>query len=307
MAIPSILRPRKRNTTEKYDPSSPVSPVSKEHGAEVNSVVIKRATRLRKGFALSASIAYVLSWIFLVLVLIGNTYPRAVLNSIYFFKLDLADIIPMSVPNARLINSIAQSIGLHDFYQVGLWNFCEGYENVGLTYCSEPQTLYWFNPVEILMSELLAGATIALPTQIITILSVLRISSQIMFGFFFTACILTFFLIFLSPFAVSSKWVSLPLAFTSFLSMMLALSASAVATAISLAFKYAAEAQSELNIRAEVGVKMFAFMWLATGFSIWAFAVHAGMGCCCVSRRDLRTGRRTIRAGEVQRREVSPH
>ena len=33
------------------------------------------------------------------------------------------------MPNASLINSIAQSIGLHDFYQVGLWNFCEGYMN----------------------------------------------------------------------------------------------------------------------------------------------------------------------------------
>lgn len=63
-------------------------------------------------------------------VMIGNTHPRAVLDSIYFFKLDLADIIPTSVPNASLINSIAQSIGLHDFYQVGLWNFCEGYINV---------------------------------------------------------------------------------------------------------------------------------------------------------------------------------
>lgn len=51
------------------------------------------------------------------------------LRSLYFFKLDLADIIPTSVPNASLINSIAQTIGLHDFYQVGLWNFCEGFEN----------------------------------------------------------------------------------------------------------------------------------------------------------------------------------
>jgi len=58
-----------------------------------------------------------------------------VLSEIYFFKLDLADIIPTSVPNASLINSIAQSIGLHDFYQVGLWNFCEGYEGV---YVSSP-------------------------------------------------------------------------------------------------------------------------------------------------------------------------
>lgn len=176
----------------------------------------------------------------------------------------------------------------------------------GITFCSQPQTLYWFNPVEILMSELLSGATIALPTQVITILSVLRLTSQIMFGFFLTAAILTFILVFASPLAVSSRWVSLPLGFASFISMVLVLAASAIGTAISIAFKYAAEAQSELNIRADVGTAMFVLMWLGTGFSIFAFAVHAGMGCCCVSRRDLRTGRRTIRGGEVQRREVSP-
>jgi hypothetical protein len=62
-------------------------------------------------------------------VLIANTSNRPVLRDTYFFKLDLADIIPTSVPNANLINSIARSIGLHDFYQVGLWNFCEGYIN----------------------------------------------------------------------------------------------------------------------------------------------------------------------------------
>lgn len=62
-------------------------------------------------------------------VCIGNTRNRAVLNDVYFFKLDLTDIIPQSVPNAQLINSIARTIGLHDFYQVGLWNFCEGYKD----------------------------------------------------------------------------------------------------------------------------------------------------------------------------------
>ena len=62
--------------------------------------------------------------------MIGNTHDKPVLNDIYFYQLNLADIIPTNVPNAQLINSIAQSIGLHDFYQVGLWNFCEGYDNV---------------------------------------------------------------------------------------------------------------------------------------------------------------------------------
>ncbi|KAL2017625.1 hypothetical protein VTK56DRAFT_1893 [Thermocarpiscus australiensis] len=306
MALPSVLRSRLRNTAaEKNDLSSPSTPTSRENpdpqGSEVTEAGIKRATRLRKGFALSASFSYLLAWIFLVLVLIGNTSQRPVIESTYFFRLILADIIPQSVPNASLINSIAQSIGLHDFYQVGLWNFCEGYLDQGITYCSHPQTLYWFNPVEILMSELLSGATIALPTQVITILSVLRVSSQIMFGFFLTAAVLAFLLVFLSPLAVSSRWWSLPLAFVSFLVMTLVLAASVVGTAISVAFKYAAEAQSELNIRAEVGVRMFVFMWLAAGFSIWSFGVHAGMGCCCVSRRDLRIGRRTLRGGTVQR------
>jgi hypothetical protein len=58
-----------------------------------------------------------------------------------------------------LVNSIAQTLGLRDFYQVGLWNYCEGYKNIGVTHCSKPKTLYSFNPVEILLSELLAGAS----------------------------------------------------------------------------------------------------------------------------------------------------
>ncbi|AEO62353.1 uncharacterized protein THITE_2106444 [Thermothielavioides terrestris NRRL 8126] len=302
-ALRSRLRPNTADNEKRHDSSSPSpsSPVSKEQAAGLSNAAIKRATRMRRGFALSASFAYVLSWIFLILVLIGNTHPRPVLSSIYFFKLNLADIIPTSVPNASLINSIAQSIGLHDFYQVGLWNFCEGYVNVGITYCSPPRTLYWFNPVAVLMSELLAGATIALPTAVITILSVLRISSQIMFGFFLTAAVLAFLLVFVSPLAVASRWWSLPLAMVAFLHATLCLAASTVGTAIGLAFKYAAEAQSDLNIHAEVGVEMLVFMWLATGFAIWAFAVHSGMGCCCTSRRDLRIGRRVLREGRVER------
>ncbi|KAK4190647.1 SUR7/PalI family-domain-containing protein [Podospora australis] len=306
MGLPSIIRPRKRNSgSEKYASTGPSTPVSNDYrNNSTSKETIRAATKTRRIFALTATFAYIVSWIFLVLVMIGNTYPKAVLDSIYFFKLDLADIIPMSIPNASLINSIAQSIGLHDFYQVGLWNFCEGYIYQGITYCSPPQRLYWFNPVEIIMSELLAGATIALPTEILTILSVLRITSQIMFGFFLTGAVLTFILIFLSPLATRSKWWSLPLAITSFINMVLVGAASIVGTVISLVFKYAAEAQKDLNIHASVGVKMFVFMWLATGFSIYGFAVHSGMGCCCASRRDLRTGRRTVKGGQVQPREI---
>ena len=124
---------------------------------------IKRATRTRFCWALLTSFLLLISVIFTILVEVGDTAVDDIRNSIYFLKLDVSDIIPVSVPNAVLINSIAQSLGLHDFYTVGMWNYCEGYNGQGTTSCTDPQTLYWFNPVEIIRSQLLAGATSTLP------------------------------------------------------------------------------------------------------------------------------------------------
>lgn len=106
---------------------------------------------------------HLVAWIFLLLVVIGNLSDAPVLRNTYFLNINLANIVPVSVPNASLINSIARTIGLHDFYQVGMWNFCEGYMNTGITHCSEPESLYYFNPVHIILSELLAGATSTYP------------------------------------------------------------------------------------------------------------------------------------------------
>lgn len=121
---------------------------------------IKRATRTRFCWALISALLLLISVVFIILVEVGDTSASSsVRNKIWFIKLDVSDIVPVQVPNAVLINSIAQSLGLHDFYTVGLWSYCEGYNGQGTTDCSKPQTLYWVNPVEIIQSELLAGAT----------------------------------------------------------------------------------------------------------------------------------------------------
>lgn len=83
----------------------------------------------RRNTAFAASIFYFLSVPFLILVCIGNIYINDTLSDIYFFRLDVSNIIPIAVENSRLLNSVARSIGLHDFYQVGIWNFCEGYND----------------------------------------------------------------------------------------------------------------------------------------------------------------------------------
>lgn len=116
---------------------------------------------------------YTLAFIFILLVQIGSLSDKPVLRQTYFLKIDLSHIIPQSVPDAVLLNSIARSIGLHDFYQVGLWNFCEGFgDGEGITYCSPPEKMYFFNPVDILLNELLAGAT-----SLVSLFSLLSSSS----------------------------------------------------------------------------------------------------------------------------------
>ena len=120
---------------------------------------IKRATRARLLWALLTSLLLLITVIFLILVEVGDTSVSSIRNKIYFIHLDLSDIIPTGVPNAALINSIARTLGLHDFYTVGLWGFCEGYNGQGVTDCSTPKLMYWFNPVEIIQSELISGAT----------------------------------------------------------------------------------------------------------------------------------------------------
>ncbi|KAG9502965.1 hypothetical protein J7337_005800 [Fusarium musae] len=229
----------------------------------------------RRNTAFAASTLYFLSIPFLILVIIGNTHINSTLNDIYFFKLDVSQVIPISVDNSQLLNSVARSLGLHDFYQVGLWNFCEGYND-------DPKQWYWFNPVEILVSELLAGAQIALPAEAVTVLNLLKIGSRIMYGCFMAGICIDFVLIPLSLLVIRTRWWSLVITVLAFCTAVLVSLAAIIATVISVAAKVALTAQDQLNIKANIGIKMFVFMWLAAIFTDVAFLLHAAMR---ISRR----------------------
>lgn len=253
---------------------------------------MKRATRTRQIFAVMSSFFFFLSALFLLLVEIGNTYNKPVLRDTWFMKLDLSHIVPTSIPNAVLLNSIAQTLGLHDFYQVGLWGFCEGYINEGVTFCSKPETLYWFNPVEILLNELFAGATIAIPEEALKYLDILKVASQWMFGLFMTGTCVSTVLIFLTPLAIYTRWAAGPIALLSFLTLLCIFVACIIATAIFIVFKIALTQVEDLNIGAILGAQMFGFMWTSAGCILIAFIIQSSLCCCCASRRDVRTGRK---------------
>lgn len=251
------------------------------------------------GLRLFVVAMYIISLVFLILVEIGNINDMPVIRSTYFLKINLANVIPNTVPNAVFINSIARSIGLHDFYQVGLWNFCEGYDNEGITSCSQTQTLYWFNPVEIIVSQLLAGASIALPTEVTNILDLVQIASNWMFACFLVGACLTFLCIFFCPMAFSKKprWEhkakriflrQLPITLLAFLAALFTTVATVIATVMWIIFRDTFTSASEVNIEAHIGSEMFAFMWIATGFNLIGFIMQLGTCCgvcCCTGRR----------------------
>ncbi|KAL1852975.1 hypothetical protein Plec18167_005631 [Paecilomyces lecythidis] len=278
------------------------------------------------------SLLYLIAWIFLLLVCIGNLSNKPVLRDTYFLKLDLSNIIPLSVPNAVLINSIARTIGLHDFYQVGLWNFCEGYDNSGITHCSKPEKLYAFNPVKILLSELLSGATIALPGDISDALKIARTASHWMFGLFIAGTVLSFVAIFLAPLAVSSRppqsisadprkndevhvhhrpsfifLRSLPMLIFTFLTALFTIVASVISTVMWSIFRNVFMSNAvDLNIKAYLGTRMLVFMWIASALTLIGFIVQL-FSCCCAccggrkARRQLKSG--SITGSSVEQSE----
>lgn len=251
------------------------------------------------GLRIFTALSYLLALVFLILVEIGTINNKPVIRDTYFLKIDLANIIPASVPNAVFINSIAQSIGLHDFYQVGLWNFCEGYVGEGITYCSPTETLYWFNPVEIILNELLAGASITLPTEIVDVLNLVKLASTWMFACFLVGTILTFLCIFLAPlgFSKNPRWQhkarriffrQLPITILTFASLLFTAAGSVIATVMFVIFKNQFSGAEDLNIRASLGTPMLAFMWIGTGFNLIGFIIQVGTCCgvcCCTGKR----------------------
>ncbi len=152
--------------------------------------------------------------------------------------------------------------------------------------------MYWFNPVAVILNELLAGATIALPSSVVTTLSLVKVASNVMFGFFITGIILAVVCILVTPLAIYSRWWSLPLSILTFVTALLVVTASIIATVMFSIFKNVLTSQPGLNIGAQLGLQMMVFMWIGAGGTLIGFVIQLALTCCCASRRDVKTGRR---------------
>lgn len=149
------------------------------------------------------------------------------------------------------------------------------------------------------MNELLAGAKIALPGEVLTILKLLRIGSQTMFGLFIAGIVLSFLMIPASLLVFRARrWAFLSVT-ASLLTAICVVGGTILATVFSLVAKYALTMQSELNISADVSPLMLASTWIAAALTFTAFILHSAVGCCCrlPRSRDRKRGAAAAEAG----------
>lgn len=121
-----------------------------------------------------------------------------------------------------------------------------------------------------------------------------------MYGCFLTGTVMIFLsslVPLLLPITIKTRWWSLPLALWTGIAALCVVVATGIATVMFIIFHNTITGQPELNIGAHLGVQMFAYMWIGTAFAVFGFFIHAGLGCCCRSERDIKRGKRMGKEG----------
>lgn len=113
-----------------------------------------------------------------------------------------------------------------------------------------------------------------------------------MFGLFLSGACLSFVMIFLQFVSVFSRWWAVLIMIFTFLAALLTTVGAVIATVLFIILRNVLTSVAELNIGANLGTKMFAFMWIAAGASIIAWLIQLCLCCCCASRRDVKRGKK---------------
>ncbi|KAF1990319.1 hypothetical protein K402DRAFT_439749 [Aulographum hederae CBS 113979] len=263
------------------------------------------------------------SLVCIVLALLGQQSKGGLQSSIYFFKADLSnftanpanidtsnipDIPGTTVDNNLLaaLTRVADAGNLKDFYQVGLWNYCDGEiqnGNANVDFCSDRKANFWFNPVEVWGLNGTSAQEL-FPKELNDGLNVYKKVAGWMFTAYIVALCLTIGEILLGFLAIFSRWGSFITTIVSAVSIPLdphscnASSIFTIAAALTSTILYASltaavnTALKPYNIHASLGNRMLSIVWLAVAFSLgaglfWTFSV-----CCCSGKSSSPANRR---------------
>jgi len=194
----------------------------------------------------------------------------------------------------ELAQTAAKLLGLKDFYDSHIMNYCSGVETTDgdseITYCSPVHGLYAFDPVAILETELIAGVSITdlgIPSQVEDGAKALAVAYKAMFICYVVGIALSGLCVLLS---LTIGWLEsrAVAGIAGILSILAALAlgvGAAIATAIAVILKDVINKNmgDRLNVWAKNdGGKFMGLSWAAV-FAMFVAMIYWGIGCCCCS------------------------
>ncbi|KAF1913899.1 integral membrane protein-like protein [Ampelomyces quisqualis] len=250
------------------------------------------------------------SLICIVIVMVGqvsmkdNNPPTTALGrDLYFFKADTSafradpdnvlDNLPeeLNVDNNLLeaLKGAASSKELKDFYQVGLWSYCEGDkdEKTGvetITYCSKSKSNFWFDPFSVWELKDTSAQKV-LGEDLQKGLNTYKKVAGWMVWAFGIALLLSAAEFIIGFFAIFSRWGSLVTTIVSTAQTLFVIAAAATATAVYAVLTGAFESVLKpYNIKATMGRQMLSVVWLAVAFGLASGLFWLLSTCCCSGR-----------------------
>ncbi|OLL22360.1 SUR7 family protein pun1 [Neolecta irregularis DAH-3] len=240
---------------------------------------------VRTVFTLLPLVMSVLATICLVFVMVGDTKPSNPSHNIYFLRVNTTNIVATKAPASVSVSTIARSIGLHDFYTVGLWGYCQGDLISNTITCSDPHAFYNFNPIDIFQQQVLKGYTITVPSSVQQDIENVRVASRWMFACYFVAVVATGTTALIGMAALVSRIASLFAVLTALLATCFTVVASAIAQVMFIIIRNAFNNQIQLlNVPSTLGHSIFALTWVAAAANLLAFIGFAISGCCTNGR-----------------------
>ncbi|KAF7716841.1 Uncharacterized protein PECH_006980 [Penicillium ucsense] len=250
------------------------------------------------------------SLICIIMVGLGCTKSSSsTLNDLYFMRINLKDISSQGSQTVTEIETILNDYGisgvsasqvsdvlgklqadssLADFYQIGLWGYCDGKEDshnaTTVTECSKPQSEFYFDPFAVWG---LNSSTVKdeLPSEYNKIMNVYKTVSKWMFIAYIVAFAVTIAELVVGFFAICSRWGSCVTTLFAVLAFLFTTAASVTATVLFSIFKSSlGPTLKAYGIQVSMGTNMFAATWLAVAFSLGALIFWTFSVCCCSGR-----------------------
>jgi len=182
-------------------------------------------------------------------------------------------------------STIARTIGLHDFYQTGLWNFCEGYYRLDqdwrgiTTNCGPKEQGYYFDPISIMASELFYPYQIVFVQEEVDAIQTVHNNSDWLKAAFIITALFTGFTLLIGP--LTGVWHErrllncLPVG-TMCIAALFMFMGAVTATSVYFGLRDAFNNDFRLNVEAHMGHQMFAWVWLC----VWTTSTAASQWCC---------------------------